>query len=103
MALYYEYKALYDKEKNKSYNYDKYYQDKQFKSSMINDAANLFLAHTVKILVKTANDNNKSANVNNWVRSASCEPAFLQALREDMASDFEIETKFKEFTDKYRA
>lgn len=103
IALYYEFKAQFVADEGKAYRFDKYYSDKTFRQNLIEAATNLFLAYTVKILVKTATDNGKSGNVNNWVRSASCETAFLKALRDEMASDFELETKYQEFCDKYKA
>ena len=49
------------------------------------------MAKTVKIIVKTAAEANKSGNINNWVRGASCEEKFFSALRDELASDFEYE------------
>lgn len=103
IALYYEFKAQFSGDESKLYCYDKYYSDKKFRQSLIESASNLFLAYTVKILVKTATDNGKSGNVNNWVRSAACEAAFLKALRDEMASDFDLETKYTGFCDNFKA
>ena len=102
LALYYEFKAQFPIS-NKTYRFDQYYSDKTFRQSLIRDATNIFLNYTVKILVKTAIENGKSANVNNWVRSAQCEPVFLKSLRDELASDFDIEKKYKEFCDNYQA
>ncbi len=101
VALYYEFKAQFEKEPGKYYKSDMYYSDKKFKEEMISAAATLFLAYTVKILVKTASDNGKAANVNNWVRSANCENAFFTALREEMAADVDLEEKYDTFCSKY--
>lgn len=102
IALYYEFKATFSDE-GKAYRFDKYYSDKTFRHDLIQDAANLFLSYTVRILVKTANANGKSGNVNNWIRSAACESAFLDALREEMALDFDLEVKYNDFCQKYKA
>jgi len=103
IALYYEFKAQFPDDEAKAYRFDQYYSDKAFRQSLIDSATNLFLTFTVKILVKTATENGKAGNVNNWVRSATCEPAFLKALRDEMASDLELETKYEEFCSKFKA
>ena len=103
IALYYEFKANFDNSNDsRIYNFDKYYQDKQFKNELIEAAEKLFLALTVKLLVKTASDANKAANVSNWIRSSSCEGKFLEALREELASDLELEQKYIAFIEKYK-
>lgn len=103
IALYYEFKANFDASNDtRTYNFDKYYQDKQFKSELIESVANLFLALSVKLLVKTATDANKAANVSNWIRNSNCESKFLEALREELASDLELEQKYADFINKYK-
>lgn len=102
ISLYYEFKETFADD-GKTFRFDKYYSDKSFRQALINDATNLFLAYTVKILVKTAIANGKSGNVNNWVRSSVCETSFFSALREEMASDFDLENKYKNFCDMYKA
>ncbi len=100
ITFYYELKAQYGSKKT-VYNYDKYYSDKQFRTDMIKDAVNLFLNKTISIIVDTAKENGKSANVNNWVRSAACEGAFLDALRGIVAEDYDLEESYKDFCKKY--
>lgn len=103
VALYYEFKASFDSQNEKRiFNFDKYYADKEFRKKLIESTSNLFLALTVKVLVKTANESNKSANVNNWVRSQACETKFFETLREEMASDFELEQKYLKFIDEFK-
>ena len=103
MSLYYEFKAQFDvKNDTRIFNYERIYADKEYKKKLTDMVANLFLTLTVKILVKTATEANKSANVNNWVRSYSCEEKFFEALREEMASDMDLETKYKNFVDEYK-
>ena len=102
IALYYEFKAQFPTDARKIYDYERYYTDKDFRQDLIKNCTNLFLAYTVKILVKTATENGKAANVNNWVRSAACEPAFFKALRDDMASDFELEQKYFAFCENFK-
>jgi len=98
ISLYYEFKAQFDAKSDKRlFNYDRYYSDKEFKKKLIEASANLFLTLTVKVLVKTASEANKAANVNNWVRSPSCEGKFFEALREEMASNLELEEKYRDF------
>lgn len=103
VALYYELKLSYKQDESKDYNFDKYYSsDKKFKENLISDAANLFLINTIKILVNTAIQNGKSGNINNWIRSSHCEGAFISALRDMVASDFELESKYNDFCNEYR-
>ena len=103
IALYYEFKATFDApDDNRIFNYEMYYSDKNFKKKMIDAVANLFLALTVKILVKTASDANKAANVNNWVRASACEQKFFDALRYEIASNLELEDKYNEFLDAFK-
>ena len=103
VSLYYEFKAQFDKKgDSRIFDYDRYYSDKAFKKNLIEEAANLFLQLTVKVLVATATKAGKTANMNNWVRSATCEPKFFEELREQMASDLELETKYDDFLAKYK-
>lgn len=102
IALYYEFKAQLEKDTTKHFNIEKYYSDKAFKQKMVKDSASLFLTYTVKILVKTALDNGKAGNVNNWVRSATCEEKFFDALRDEMAVDFDLQDRFDQFCDSYK-
>ena len=103
LALYYEFKASFDSQGDKRvFNFDKYYADKEFRKRMIEATSNLFLALTVKVLVKTANESNKAANVNNWVRSQLCEAKFFDALREEMASDFDLEQKYENYVTEFK-
>ena len=103
IALYYEFKATFDvPNDNRIFNYEMYYSDKNFKKEMVDAVANLFLALTVKILVKTASDANKATNVNNWVRGSACEQKFFDALRNEIASNLELEEKYNEFLDTFK-
>lgn len=102
IALYYEFKAQFSIDPSKTYNYDRYYSDKSYRDEMIRIATDLFLAYTVKILVKTASENEKSGNVNNWIRSAPCEQAFFNSLRGEMAADYELEQKYMDFCEKFK-
>ena len=102
LALYYEFKAQFPTE-NKSFKFDEYYSDKSFRKGLIEDATNIFLNYTVKILIKTATDNGRSGNVNNWIRSAQCETEFLRLLRDELTNDYETEQKYRDFCDKYKA
>lgn len=103
ISLYYEFKAQFDKKSDtRVFDYDRYYSDKSFKKDLVEDAANLFLQLTVKVLVNTATKANKSANMNNWVRASSCQPKFFEELREQMAAELELETKYESFLSKYK-
>ena len=103
ITLYYEFKAQFPDDGNAIYRYHQYYSDKTFRQRLIENAADLFLAYTVKILGKTASVSGRSGNVNNWVRSAACEGAFLTALRDEMASDYEIENRYRNYCNQFKA
>ena len=103
ISLYYEFKAQFDSPSdNRYYDYDKFYSDKEYKQRLIESFANLFLTLTVKIIVKTAAEANKSGNINNWVRGASCEEKFFSALRDELASDFEYEQKYQNYLNEFK-
>lgn len=101
VALYYEFKAQFGGT-DIIYNYDKYYSDKTFKSNLISAAANLFLTLTIKILTKTATAANRNGNINNWVRCATCERDFFEALREEIATDMDLQKKYESFVQQYK-
>lgn len=103
IALYYEFKVTFPEPDYVAFRFDKYYSDKAFRQDLIQSASNLFLAFAVRILVKTATDNGKAGNVNNWVRSSACEGAFLKVLRDEMVVDFDLEQKYKDFCSKFKA
>lgn len=86
----------------KRFDYEKYYSDKKYKMTFIEEAANFFLMKTVDILIATADTNNKGANINNWVRSQTCEAEFLRKLDDLISSDFSIENNFTAFMNKYK-
>lgn len=103
ISLYYEFKAQFDSPSDiRYYDYDKFYSDKDYKQRLIESFANLFLTLTVKIIVKTAAEANKSGNINNWVRGASCEEKFFSALRDELASDFEYEQKYQNYLNEFK-
>ena len=103
IALYYEFKASFDEtDDHRTFNFEKYYSDKQYKKKMVESTANLFLSLTVKVLVKTATEANKAANVNNWVRSSACEPKFFDSLRDEIASNLDLEEKYQNFLNEFK-
>lgn len=102
ISLYYEFKAQFDSSTLKRFDYDKYYQDKKFKEDLVKSAANLFLTLTVRLLRKTAQEANKDANMNNWVRGSSCQKAFLAALSDELATNLELSDKYDEFVATYK-
>lgn len=100
IALYYEFKEQFgDQSSCKIYNFDRFYSDKLYKAAVIKDAANLFLTLTIKVLKKTATDANKSGNINNWVRSLACQEKFFAELRDEIATNIELEEKYKDFVE----
>ena len=102
IATYYELQQF-EEDKGKRYDFEKFYQDKEYKQAMVKDTATFFLRLTIEHLKKTAQENGKSANMNNWVRSATCQDAFFNSLREDISLDFiTLEDKYKNYMDKYK-
>ena len=73
--------------KQLSYNYEKFYEDKEYQKRIVAAAASFFLQRTCRLLVETAASANKAANMNNWVRGKQCAPAFLEALNDMVVSD----------------
>ena len=102
LALYAEFKEQYNYKNDALFDYDRYYSDSEFRNKMIKDASGLFLTQTVSVLVKTATDAAKTANMNNWVRSQGCEPKFYDALRNEMASNMDLEDQYHRFVDDYK-
>ena len=102
IALYYEFKEQFEDDHNKRFDFEKFYQEKQYKQEVIEESAKLFLALTVEQLRKTARENGKAANVNNWVRSSSCEDKFFESLRNEISANIDLEGKYRDFMSKYR-
>lgn len=89
--------------KSKRYDYDRYYSQKDYREKFIKEASRLFLAETVKILIKTATENHKEANMNNWVRSKTCPKLFLSGLNSEISSDpFGYREKFENFMETFK-
>ena len=102
VALYYEFKAQFSDGADGTYNYDRFYSDKSYRAELVKNVVNLYLANTVDILVKTAQENGKSGNVNNWVRSSACEPAFFIALRNNIDINMKLQDDYDDFVNKYK-
>ena len=103
ITLYYEFKETFEtSNSNQRFNFELYYHDKSFKEKLIRATEVLFLELTTRLLVKTAKEANKAANLNNWVRSKSCEPKFLEALREELANQSELEDKYTDYISQFK-
>ena len=103
IATYYVFKEQFDHYAQKTiFDYERFYNDKTFRDQLVSDFGNLILMRTVKILNKTARDNNKSGNVANWIRSAKCQDVFLDALSDDLRYDGDLKDKYLDFIDKYK-
>lgn len=101
-ALYYEFKAQFPSETlKKRFDFEKFYEDKHFKESLIKAASNLFLTLTIKILNDTAKDAGKNGNINNWVRNSSCQGKFFEVLRKELSMNMDLEEKYKDFVQNY--
>ena len=103
ITLYYEFKETFDTSPdNTIFNFEMYYRDKSFKEKLIRGTEILFLELTTSILVKTAKQANKAANLNNWVRSKSCEPKFIEELRDVLANQSKYEDEYNEYVTQFK-
>ena len=81
--------------KDKRYDFDKFYSDKAYRFQLVKEMANFFFVKTVQFLLSTAKDNGKS-NINNWVRSATCEKKYLEALRNNIGFDMNVANEYSD-------
>lgn len=88
--------------KDKRYDYEKFYQDKQYRLKLVKETADFFLMKTVNILLKTAKENGKAGNMNNWVRSATCQTKFLDALTNEIGYDMSLSNTYEDLMNTYK-
>ena len=94
-------KYLRNSMKDKRYDFDKFYSDKACRSQLVKEMANFFLVKTVQFLFSTAKDNGKS-NINNRVRSATCEKKYLEALRNNIGFDMNVASEYSDLMTAYK-
>ena len=95
IALYYEFKNQFgDKEKNKTFRYDDFYSDSEFRNKMVKEFANKFLSKTIELIKR---ETETTTNVGNWVRTLKSQEIFMKKLRDDLAIKLNYETEFQDF------
>ncbi|KIL80160.1 AIPR family protein [Bacillus badius] len=100
MALYYEFKAQFDEDNNKTFNYSAFYdRDPQFKQNLIENFTQLFLTKTIEII---KNESAGTANVSNWIRSKKSEDLFMKKLRQELAVNLSFSNQYKTFIDQFK-
>ncbi|SNU06666.1 AIPR protein [Lachnospiraceae bacterium] len=103
ITTYYEFDAQYGSSwKNKRFDFEKFYQDKSYRKELVADFADFFLVRTIQVLLGTAKENGKAANINNWVRSLMCQTKYLEKLRADIGYDMNLSTQYDNLMNKYK-
>lgn len=102
LTLYNELSHRFGSEKAGSYNYEKYYSDKQYKDELAQAVADLILAMTANLLIETAQAEGASSNMNNWVRGKNGNTKFKEAMDSKLTSDLAIEDRYNQFEEKYK-
>ena len=103
VTTYYEFNAQYGAPFSSSrFDFEKFYQDKNYRKELVADFADFFLVRTVQVLLGTAKENGKSGNINNWVRSAGCQTKYLEKLRSDIGFDMNLSTQYENLMKKYK-
>lgn len=103
VSTYYEFIAQYGSPwKAFRYDFEKIYQDKNYKQEIVSAFADFFLVKTVEILILTAKENGKSNNINNWVRSSTCQTKFFEKLRSNIGFDMSLSSKFEELMQRFK-
>lgn len=103
ISTYYLFKERFDIVKNrKTYDYNRFYEDKTFKDNLIKDFANLFLMNTIRVLNQTAHDNNKTGNIANWLRGKACQDAFIASLKCELTLNGYLKEYYFNFMSKYK-
>lgn len=103
VTTYYEFNAQYGAPWNaKRYDFEKFYQDKSYRKEVVESVADFFLVRTVQFLISTAKENGKAGNINNWVRSATCQTKYLEALRSAIGYDMSLSSQYEDLMTKYK-
>lgn len=103
ISTYYLFQERFDVLTNhKTFDYDRYYDDKIFKENLVNDYINLFLMNTIRVLNQNARDNNKSGNIANWLRSKACQDAFVGTMKEELTLNGYLKEYYLDFVAKYK-
>ncbi|PFP29423.1 hypothetical protein COJ96_11000 [Bacillus sp. AFS073361] len=100
IALYYEYKAQFDEDNNKTFNYSAFYdKDTQFKQHLIESFSQLFLSKTIEII---KSESAGTANVGNWIRIKKSEEIFMKKLRNELSVNLSFSNQYKNFINEFK-
>lgn len=72
---------------DKRYDYDKFYENRNYRQEMVKRFSEFLLIKTISILVKTAEANGKAGNINNWIKISRCQDEFKRELINDIMGD----------------
>lgn len=86
----------------KRYDFDKFYSDKEYRNEIVKECATLFLEKVINLLIDTAKAKSKANNLNNWVRSQTCQTEFQSKLQNDIAANLSWQDEYADFMDKYK-
>jgi len=89
-------------DETKKFDYERFYNDREFRDKMIHDFGDLVLMETVRIINRTAKSNLKSNNVANWARKRDCEGAFIEELEEQLTTNAYLKNHYIDFFNKYK-
>lgn len=100
IALYYEFKAQFDEDNNKIFNYSEFYgKNNHFKQNLIESFSQLFLSKTIEIIkIESAG----TANVGNWVRNKKSEELFMKKLRHELSVNLSFSNQYKNFINEFK-
>ena len=95
LSYYYGFKEEFpNADKNKTYQYSRFYSDKEYQSQLVRDFRNLFLAGTVKIIGELAEN---SPNLNTWIRDKKSTGLFNEKVKKSLQLDLELDSKYKSY------
>ena len=95
LALYYRYKDEFAADfKDKTFDYNKFYSDSNYKNELIKKFSYLFLMDTINIISKLSET---TGNLNTWIRSGKNEKPFLDKVDENLTGDLELQEKCQKF------
>ena len=89
-------------DETKKFDYERFYDDKEFRENMIHDFGDLVLMEAIRIINRTAKSNLKANNIANWTRKKDCERAFLTEIDEQLTANAFLKNHYIDFFNKYK-
>ena len=83
----------------KIYRYEDFYSDKDFQTMLIEGFRDLFLQGTIEVIKELTV---ASPNLNTWVRDKKSKGLFLDKVEEKLQLNMPLETKYKEYIEKFK-